>query len=61
MLNIYKDIHYIYYVYIRIGVKSMRKAICLTLEETQIKEIDEARGDVPRSRFIGRILQERQP
>jgi len=34
----------------------MRKTICITLEEQQISDIDKQRGDIPRSRYIGSIL-----
>jgi metal-responsive CopG/Arc/MetJ family transcriptional regulator len=34
----------------------MQKGICVSLSEKLVKEIDSLRGDVPRSKFLERII-----
>lgn len=35
----------------------MRERICITIERELLEEIEDNRGDVPRSRFIERLMQ----
>jgi metal-responsive CopG/Arc/MetJ family transcriptional regulator len=39
----------------------MRKPISISMEEKLAREIDALRGDVPRSKFIERILESKFP